>query len=357
MSSPAGTGARADYGAIVLQSFGGPNGPDDVMGFLQNVTRGRNVPSDRLATVAEQYALFGGKSPINELNLQLIDALGVELADRGIDIPIHYGNRNWQPYLRNTIGQLAADGISPVLAVATSAYSGFSSCRQYLLDIEDAVAAASASIEVHKVRPFWNHPGFIEANVAHIGASLQHLGEAGVDTADVPIVFTAHSIPTAMAATSDYELQLGDAATLVLDRLRELALTAQGSVDLAFQSRSGPPQVPWLEPDISDRLAELRSSGAETVLVSPIGFISDHMEVVYDLDTLAANRASELGITMVRSSTPGTHPSFVAALASLVEERVRGTEPLALGELGVRKPCGRECCPAPERQRTSSRPI
>jgi len=356
VTSLTGSDASADYGAIVLHSFGGPDGPDDVMPFLENVTRGRNVPADRLATVVEQYALFGGTSPINDLNLQLIDALTTELAGRGITVPIHYGNRNWRPFLRDTIARLADEGVARVLSLATSAYSGFSSCRQYLLDIEDAVASAPAPIEVDKIRPFWNHPGFIDANVAHVSASLQQLADAGVAAIDVPIVFTAHSIPTAVAATSDYELQLRDAAALVLAQLREGDLTEQTSVDLAFQSRSGPPQVPWLEPDIADRLADLAGSGATAAVVAPIGFISDHMEIVYDLDTLAAARANELGITMVRASTAGTHPSFVAALASLIEERIHGIEPLALGELGARMPCERGCCPAPIRPGVASRP-
>ena len=346
VTTPAESGDSGRYQAIVLHSFGGPNGPDDVMGFLENVTRGRNIPQARLATVAEQYALFDGRSPINELNLRLIDALSAELATRNINIPIHYGNRNWEPYLSDTISGLASAGVSRVLALATSAYSGFSTCRQYLMDIEQAVASAPAPIRVDKIRPFWNHPGFIEANIAHTGASLQRAEESEGGSPPVPIVFTAHSVPTSMASSSDYELQLRDAAELVLAGLRDRELTTQRTVDLAYQSRSGPPHMPWLEPDIGDRLSELAAEGVSTVVVSPIGFISDHMEVVYDLDRLAAKQADELGITMIRASTAGTHESFVAGLAALIEERLNGTEPLALGQLGVRRACDLDCCPS-----------
>ncbi len=341
------------YDALLLLSFGGPEGPDDVMEFLENVTRGRDVPRERLEVVAEQYLLFGGKSPINDLNRALIDALDAELHRRSVDLPIRFGNRNWAPYIDNTVQELAVGGARRVLALVTSAYSGYSSCRQYLEDIDRAIdraRPASDGIVIDKIRPFWNHPGFIAANVAHIQDALATLDPP--DRRAARLVFTAHSIPLSMAASSDYALQLGDAAQLVTAALVEAGDRADDDFDLVFQSRSGPPQVPWLEPDIGDHLAELAAGGSSAVVVAPIGFIADHMEVVYDLDTQANTIATELGLTFRRAATAGTHPDFVSGLADLVEERLDPSRPvLALGELGPRPmPCAGNCCPAPVRR-------
>ena len=332
------------HDAVLLLSFGGPEGPDDVMPFLENVTRGRGVPQERLAEVARQYATFGGVSPINAQNRALIDALRGELDRRGHELPVYWGNRNWSPYVEDTMADMAAAGHRRVVAIATSAYSSHSSCRQYLDDIERARRhVGEGAPVVDKVRPYWNHPGFVGATVHRVRTAIDSLDADHM--ARARLVFSAHSIPVSMAATSDYERQLHDVVALVTERL-ETDLPA----DLVFQSRSGPPQVPWLEPDIVDHLGELRSRGADTVVVAPIGFVSDHMEVRYDLDTRAAAAADDLGITMVRAGTVGTHPMFVRGLVDLIEEHVSGDEPQALGPLGPRRwPCEPGCCPAPQR--------
>ncbi len=316
------------HDAILLLSFGGPEGPDDVIPFLENVTRGRGVPRERLAEVAEQYELFGGVSPINDQNRSLLDALRSELVRRDIDLPVHWGNRNWDPFVEDTMATLAADGHRRVLALATSAYSSYSACRQYLEDIERARACVGdGAPQVDKIRPYWNHPGFLDATVDRIRTAV----------ADAPdcsrLVCTAHSIPISMASTSDYESQLRHvgghvAAALGLDEW-----------DLVFQSRSGPPQVPWLGPDIVDHLETLATGGVDAVVVAPIGFVSDHMEVQFDLDTQAAEAAERLGMTMVRAPTVGTHPTFVSGLVDLIEMHLAGG-----GDA-----CAAGCCPAPAR--------
>lgn len=315
------------YDAILLLSFGGPEGPDDVIPFLENVTRGRNVPRERLQEVAEQYALFGGVSPINEQNRALIDALRAELDRRGIPLPIHWGNRNWAPYVEDTMATLAEQGHRRVLALATSAFSSYSACRQYLEDIERARAAVGAAAPVvDKIRPYWDHPGFVDA----VAERLRDAVEGAPDGA--ALAFTAHSIPMSMASTSDYESQLRTVASTVAERV-----APDRPWDLVYQSRSGPPQVPWLEPDIVDHLHALHHRGVGAVVVAPIGFVSDHMEVQFDLDTQAADAAAELGMTMVRAGTVGTHPTFVAGLVDLVEQYLGG------GVLA----CRPDCCPPP----------
>ena len=341
-----GNGAGADHDAVLLLSFGGPEGPADVIPFLENVTRGRGVPPERLAEVAEQYDRFGGISPINAQNRALITALQAELDRRGRGLTVHWGNRNWTPYLEEAVASLAATGHRRVLAVTTSAYSSYSACRQYLEDIERARAAVGPDAPIiDKVRPYWNHPGFILAMVERVHAALEQLPPGRIG--DARLVFTAHSIPLSMAATSDYQEQLLDAATLIDERL-----AVSRPWDLVFQSRSGPPQVPWLEPDIVDHLHTLRQAGTDTVVVVPIGFVSDHMEVVYDLDTQAAEAARALGITLVRAGTVGTHPLFVRGLADVLDEHLVGAPPKSLGPLGPRRtPCAAGCCPAPPRAR------
>lgn len=328
MSSDTGETERR-YDAILLLSFGGPEGPDDVIPFLENVTRGRGVPRERLEEVAEQYALFGGVSPINEQNRHLIRALRRALDDRRIDLPIHWGNRNWSPYVEDAMQDLADAGHRRVLALATSAYSSYSACRQYLEDIERARShVGDAAPTVDKIRPYWDHPGFQDAAADRLADALADAPD------DARIAFTAHSIPVSMASTSDYEAQLRSVAAAVVARV-----SPDRAWDLVFQSRSGPPRVPWLEPDIVDHLHALHDAGTDHVVVVPIGFVSDHMEVLFDLDTQAAGAAEELGMTMVRAGTVGTHPAFVGGLADLIELALAG---------GVAT-CAPDCCPAPVR--------
>ena len=349
------------FDAILLLSFGGPEGPDDVVPFLENVTRGRGVPRERLEEVAEQYLLFGGRSPINDQNKALLKTLRAELDRRGHDLPLHWGNRNWAPYLEDVLAELTEAGHRRVLAVTTSAYSSYSACRQYLDDIDRAVAAVRDAggdpPAVEKVRPYWNHPGFVLAMVERVHAALEALSAA--DRNRARLVFTAHSVPLSMAETSDYQAQLLDEATMIVERAAvPRTSTARNGPpadgdrgwDLVYQSRSGPPQVPWLEPDIVDHLAVLHDRDEDVVVVVPIGFTSDHMEVVYDLDTQAAQAAEALGMTMVRAGTVGTHPLFVRGLVDVLDEHLVGRLPAALGALGPRvNPCRPGCCPAPAR--------
>ncbi|NNE72632.1 MAG: ferrochelatase, partial [Acidimicrobiales bacterium] len=271
-----------DFDALLVVSFGGPEGPDDVVPFLENVTRGRNIPRERLAVVGEHYGLFGGISPINEQCRRLIAALEAHPA---LDVPIYWGNRNWHPMLPATVARMRDDGITNALAFVTSAYSSYSGCRQYRENIEAARQAVGPDAPaITKLRQFFDHPGFIDPNADNLIAAL------GTLPADADVAFTAHSLPRSMADSSDYQAQLMAVAGLIVDRVR--ATTSwSGEWQLVYQSRSGPPQVPWLEPDICDHLETLAERGASGVAVAPIGFISDHMEVVYDLDTEAAARA------------------------------------------------------------------
>ncbi len=320
------------YDALLLLSFGGPEGPEDVLPFLENVTRGRNVPRERLEEVAEQYDRFGGVSPINEQNRALIAALRDELAGRGIDLPVHWGNRNWAPFVEDTMAELADGGHHRVLAIATSAYASYSACRQYLEDIERARShVGDAAPVVDKIRPDWDHPGFRAAVHDRVADAVERAPDGA------RLVFTAHSIPLSMASTSDYELQLRAVAAATAE-----AVAPEADWDLVFQSRSGPPQVPWLEPDIVDHLHALHDGGTAAVVVAPIGFVSDHMEVKFDLDTQAAEAADGLGITMVRAGTVGTHPAFVAGLVDLVEQYAAGDGAA----------CAPGCCPPPSRPAT-----
>lgn len=336
------TDTASPYDAVVVVSFGGPEGPDDVMPFLQNVTRGRDVPRERLDEVAEQYMLAGGVSPINAQNRALVDALRRDLEAHGIDLPVYWGNRNWAPYLTDTVAQMADDGIGRALAFVTSAYSSYSACRQYREDIDAARSAVGPGApEIHKLRQFWNHPGFIGPFRSGLTAAL-----AGLDPEHrrrAHLVFTAHSLPTSMAATSDYAAQLHDAMELVA------AVAPDHAHSLAWQSRSGPPQVPWLEPDVNDHLRSLAATGVDTVVIVPVGFVSDHQEVRYDLDTQAAATAAELDMSLTRVPTPGTDPAFVAMIRELIIEQTDASVTRrALGDLAVRPDvCPADCCPAP----------
>jgi ferrochelatase len=331
------------YDAILVVSFGGPEQPDDVMPFLGNVLRGKNVPRERMLEVAEHYYHFGGKSPINDQNRNLISGLQAELAANGPDLPVYWGNRNWHPLLADTLRQMKADGISRALAFFTSAYSSYSGCRQYREDIvraqQDVGEGAPA---VDKIRAFFNHPGFIEAVTDQVRNALEKIPAERRDSAH--LIYTAHSIPLSMAQGCDYEAQLRETGRLVA------AALGRGEWRLVYQSRSGPPSQPWLEPDILDALGELsRQGGAHDVVVAPIGFISDHMEVLFDLDTQARDLCAELGLNMVRAETAGTHPRFIRMIRELIRERVNGeTDRPALGVLGARADvCAVGCCAMP----------
>jgi protoporphyrin/coproporphyrin ferrochelatase len=327
------------YDAVLIVSFGGPEGPNDVIPFLENVLRGRNVPRDRLTEVAAHYQRFGGVSPINAQNRKLAAALGQELELAGLRMPVYLGNRNWHPFLAETLRQMGADGIKNALGFFTSAFSSYSGCRQYLENIEAARAKVGAGApRVDKLRAYFNHPGFIEPMIERTLAALEQI--AVNRRAAAQLVFTAHSIPLAMAAGCAYEAQLRDASELVA------AGGGRRQWRMAYQSRSGPPAQPWLEPDINDVLHELASHGVRDVVVVPIGFISDHMEVVYDLDTEAQATAKKIGINMVRAGAVGTHPRFVRMIRELIVERMtNATERPALGKLGPSYDvCGEVCC-------------
>lgn len=301
------------FDAILVVSFGGPEGMDDVIPFLENVTRGRNVPRERLEEVAHHYELFGGVSPINAQNRALIAALRQELNAHGIELPVYFGNRNWDPFLADALQEMAGDGIERALAFFTSAYSSYSGCRQYREDLANAQQAVGPRApEVLKTRMFFNHPGWIEANADHVRAALAQV-PAG---REAHVAFTAHSIPLAMAQSCRYEDQLRESARLVAE--------AVGAADtaLVYQSRSGPPHVPWLEPDILDHLHALAERGMTDVVVSPIGFVSDHLEVLFDLDVEARTTAAELGLNLVRAASASTHPVFIAMIRELIEERL-----------------------------------
>jgi ferrochelatase len=325
------------YDAFLLVSFGGPEGPEDVLPFLANVTRGRNVPPERLASVAEHYYAFGGISPINQQCRDLLAAVRADFAASGLDLPLYWGNRNWSPYLDDTVREMTKDGVRRAVAFVTSAYSSFSSCRQYLDDIERARAAVGPGApRIDKIRRFFSHPGFIEPFAAHVDAALATLPAEVRE--DAHLVFTAHSIPLAMAEASGpaghrgrYVAELTEAAGLIAER------TGAGAHrwSLAYQSRSGPPSQPWLEPDVRDHLGELAKSGTQAVVVVPVGFVSDHMEVRHDLDVEAAQTADALGLAFARAATPGTSPRF----ASMVTELVR--EQLALPDTLT---CPADCC-------------
>ena len=316
-----------NYDALLFVSFGGPEGMDDVIPFLENVLRGRNVPRERMLRVAQHYELFGGVSPINQQNRELIKALEKELEKNGPRLPIYWGNRNWHPLLPDTIAQMASDGVRNALAFVTSAYSSYSSCRQYLQNISDARdVVGPAAPRVEKLRAFYNHPLFIEANVDHIRAAWAELGNAE----SAHLVFTAHSIPESMAANCDYAAQLAQTGTRIAEAL------GIANWELVYQSRSGSPSQPWLGPDVCDHLEALRSNGVSEVVVAPIGFVSDHMEVVYDLDIEARRVANEIGMKLVRARTAGTHPAFVRMIRELIVERVNNVSPPAI--------CATGCC-------------
>jgi ferrochelatase len=298
------------YDALLVLSFGGPEGPDDVMPFLANVTRGRDVPPARLAEVAARYQEFGGVSPINAANRSLVAALAATL-----DVPVYWGNRNWHPLVADTVARMADDGVRRAACFVTSAYSGYSACDQYVEDIARARAAVGAGApEIDKLRPFFDQSGFIEAFVSSTTAALDQLPAARREGAH--LAFTAHSVPVAQAGSATYVAEVEQASERVASQV-----SGAHPRSVAWQSRSGPPLVPWLEPDIGVHLAALRAGGAEAVVIVPIGFVADHFEVVWDLDVEAMRRARELGLRAARAATPGCHPAFIAMVGALLREQ------------------------------------
>ena len=339
-----------NYDALLVISFGGPEAREEVLPFLRNVLRGRNVPEERMLEVAEHYYHFGGRSPINDQNRALVAALEKEVEQHGPQLPVYWGNRNWAPYLADTLQQMKDDGVERALAYVTSAFSSYSGCRQYREDI----AAAQSKIgegapQVDKLRVFFNHPGFIGTMAENVQTALQKIpAEVRGRT---QVIYTAHSIPVSMAQDGRYVKQLEESCRLISSALQRTGDT------LVYQSRSGPPGQPWLEPDI---LAYLRSAketdSHPAVVICPVGFTSDHMEVLYDLDTEAQDLCSELRLPMVRAATVGTHPRFITMIRELMMERMDPTAPRrALGTMGPSHDvCPLDCCPAPQRKPTIS---
>ena len=344
------------YHALLLVSFGGPEGPDDVMPFLENVTRGRGIPRERLDAVAHHYLALGGVSPINAQNRALLAALRDELAAREIELPLYWGNRNWHPYLAETVSELHADGHRRILALATSAFASYSSCRQYREDLAAAIPAIGFedTVEIDKIRLYFDHPGFLGPFAEGVESALAELAADGVDPASIRVLFTTHSIPEVMAAASGppgrfgvggaYVAQHRAAMEAVVELLRARGVRAP-PWSLAYQSRSGSPDVPWLGPDVNDALRLGHAEGMTAAVIVPIGFVSDHVEVIWDLDTEARQTCDGLGVRMTRVTTPGTHPLFVSGLVDLVVERATGGRAAALSPLGPWPGiCARECC-------------
>lgn len=327
------------YDALLILSFGGPEAMDDVIPFLQNVAEGRNIPRERLEEVAAHYYDFGSLSPINAQNRALIAALKTHLKDTGLDLPIYFGNRNWHPFITDTIRQMGKDGVRRVLVFVTSAFSSYSGCRQ---DREDVIRACETVGEgapvFDKLRVFYNHPGFIEPMIKKTQQALNQF--PAELRQDVHMIFTAHSIPMGMARNSDYVVQLEEACRLVAECI------GTTNYKLVYQSRSGPPQVPWLEPDICDYLTDIHKQQIKNVLIVPIGFISDHMEVLFDLDTEAKQLASEPGINLARAETAGTHPTFIEMIRELIlEGMTTNPERRSLGTRGANHDiCPLNCC-------------
>ena len=337
---------QSRYDAVLFVSFGGPDKADDVLPFLENVLRGRRVPKERMLEVAEHYYHFGGKSPINEQNIALIDAIRQELKTSGLDLPVYWGNRNWYPLLTDTIQEMKDAGVRRALAFVTSGFSCYSGCRQYRENIQQARDTVGPEApEIDKIRVFFNHPGFVHPMARNVRSAMESLD----NKPQTPILFTAHSIPLSMADSSDYCKQLQEASRLVAEQANI------SNWKLVYQSRSGPPTQPWLEPDVCDAIRDLHEQGESNVVIVPIGFISDHMEVLFDLDTEAADLCKELGMKMARANTAGTDPEFVQMIRDLIVERAFGlSEKAAIGRMPANHDvCPLDCCPAPMRPVTS----
>ncbi|MCU1552169.1 MAG: ferrochelatase [Glaciihabitans sp.] len=334
------------YDAILLASFGGPEGQDDVIPFLRNVTRGRGIPEERLEEVAHHYRAFGGISPINQQNRELKAALEAELARRGIDLPVLWGNRNWEPYVSDALTEAKNRGFSKLIAIGTSAYSSYSSCRQYREDYAAALETTGfdGEIEIDKVRQFFDHPGFVQPFIDGVRDALTDFAGRRIADSDVHVLFSTHSIPVTDAAKSgpaDRGFGAGGAYEAQHLAVAEVVMAAASSTpyswDLVYQSRSGPPTQPWLEPDVNDRIRELAANGTKAIVIVPLGFVSDHMEVKWDLDTEAMETAADAGVLAIRVPTPGIHPDYVSGLVDLVLERVNGVPTVdrpALTDLG-----------------------
>jgi ferrochelatase len=335
--------------ALLWLSFGGPEKPEDVRPFLENVTRGRGVPPERLDEVEHHYQSFGGVSPINRLNREAIAATETQLRQVGLDLPIYFGNRNWRPTVEDAVAELAKDGVRRALVFATSAYGGYSACRQYDEDIVRARAACGEGApELVKLRQFFDHPLFVSAFADAVRSAAEGLGE-------YRLVFTAHSVPRSADAAAGppdegghrYSRQVGEAARLVA------ADVGVADYDVVWQSRSGPPRIPWLEPDIVDHLDDLYADGVTAVVVCPVGFVSDHLEVVWDLDTEAAERAEELGMGFARVATPGADPRFAELVVELIREHLDGAPARKLSAFPPAgctvngEPCAVGCCEPP----------
>ncbi|MPZ69413.1 MAG: ferrochelatase [Actinobacteria bacterium] len=333
--------SAGSYDAVLYLSFGGPEGPEDVMPFLENVTRGRGVSEKQLAEVAEHYLAFGGVSPINSQNRAVIAALEEALAAAGLDLPVYWGNRNWKPYVAEALQLMADDGVRHAICFVSSAFSSYSGCRQYREDLAAASAEVPGAPAIDKLRVFFNHPGFVAPVTEKVAAALMEIPAAR--RGDAHLAFTAHSIPASMAETSSYVTQLRETCRLVDEA------TGGNAWELIFQSRSGPPHIPWLEPDISEHLEKLAADGVADVVVVPVGFVSDHLEVLFDLDVEAADTAATAGINMVRAGTVGIHPVYIEMIVGLIRERMSDRPERAC--LGTLPPshdiCARDCCPGP----------
>lgn len=336
------------FDAFVLLSFGGPESQEDVMPFLENVTRGRGVPRERLLEVSAHYVHLGGKSPINAQNREMLDALERAFAERGHTLRFYFGNRNWHPFLADTLRTMRDDGVKRALVYATSAYRSYSGCRQYLEDIERARAEVPGAPELVKLRPFADHPRFVAACAARLREARERFGRPSAR-----ILFTAHSIPNAMAATCAYELDLRETCANVI-----AAACPDASWELVYQSRSGPPSVPWLEPDILDRLRALPALDVRDVIVMPIGFLTDHVEVIWDLDHEAKDLATELGLGFHRAATVGVHPEMVETIVELAAERLGGAPRASLRVAGPAPDvCAPGCCAYVARRPDASRSV
>jgi ferrochelatase len=356
---PPQRGDVAPYDALMVVSFGGPEKQEDVVPFLENVTAGRGIPRERLEEVGEHYRLFGGRSPINDLNRDLVTAIEKELAGAGIELPVYWGNRNWDPYLTDTVSRMAEDGVTRAACFVTSAYSSWSSCRQYRENLYDAVSGVVGAPVLDKLRHYFNHPGFVEPVVDAVLAALAALPDEVRDGAH--LAFVTHSIPSSMADGAGpeggaYVAQHLDVAAEVARQVADETGTPHEHA-LVYCSRSGPPQVPWLEPDVNDHLETLARAGASAVVLVPIGFVSDHMEVVYDLDTEALATAERLGLPVRRAATAGTDARFVAMVRDLLVERatVERAEDVVRASVGALAPswdrCPVGCCPNPRGER------
>jgi ferrochelatase len=336
------------YDAILLASFGGPEGQDDVIPFLRNVTRGRGIPDERLEEVAHHYRAFGGVSPINQQNRELKAALERRLAERGIDLPVVWGNRNWDPYMADAFREAHERGFAKLIAIGTSAYSSFSSCRQYREDYALALDATGLDLRIDKVRQFFDHPGFVTPFIEGVRDALAAFAEQGIAPEEIRVLFSTHSIPSADAERSGPDGHAYEKQHLAVAERIMSSLGSTTPWQLVYQSRSGPPSQPWLEPDINDVIESLPAEGVKAVAVVPLGFVSDHMEVLWDLDTEAKETAEEHGLAFIRTPTPGVHPAYVDGLIDLVLERVHGTpvaERPALTDLGPwYDTCRPGCC-------------